>query len=333
MFVNRWPGASLIVIRGHKHLHECAYIGDNSSEELDELMEAIREKGYVEQNQNFTSEEDAPANEPDKMKRHRSDVQFHHPVHKNRTKSTIKEAIDTSDITDPKLMKKILESLQFKSGKHQNTAPKDDKHVHKHRNSTIANEEKRNIFIQAPNLAEGGTKSQEILDDIMKKLENLGNKSSSVLEKLNKKFKDNKIVKIEKHHIPETKLDVKGRHYVKPAIRFDDNIDKARKRRDIVIEPALQENLNEDDEANDLAIEEGFTPDGIADHRGTVNETTLNDYSNSEFWSSFSSSEEALLNCAGLILNLPLTPHHKCLPDLTEERAEETYLANRITYK
>lgn len=33
----RWPGASIIVIKGHKHLKECAYIGDNSSEELDEL--------------------------------------------------------------------------------------------------------------------------------------------------------------------------------------------------------------------------------------------------------------------------------------------------------
>lgn len=31
----RWPGASLIVIEGHKNLKECAYVGDNSSEERD----------------------------------------------------------------------------------------------------------------------------------------------------------------------------------------------------------------------------------------------------------------------------------------------------------
>lgn len=31
----RWPGASLIVIEGHRNLKECAYIGDNSSEETD----------------------------------------------------------------------------------------------------------------------------------------------------------------------------------------------------------------------------------------------------------------------------------------------------------
>lgn len=296
-------------------------------------MEAIRERGYIDQHQNVTSEEDAPANEPDKMKRHRSDVQFHHPLHKNRTKSTIKEAIDTSDITDPKLMKKILESLQFKSGRHQKKTPKDDKHIHIHRNSTIANEEKRNFLIEAPNSGKKDTKSQEVLNDIIRKLENLGNRSSIILEKLNRRFEEKQTEKSEQN-IPETKLDVKGRHYVKPAIRYDDNIDRAkRRRRDIVIEPALQDHLNEDDEENDLGIEEGFVPDGIADHRGTVNETTVNDYSNSEFWSSFSSSEEALLNCAGLILNLPLTPHHKCLPTLTEEGAEETYVANRITYK
>lgn len=36
----RWPGASLIMIRGHKHLQECAYIGDDSSEELEEILRA-----------------------------------------------------------------------------------------------------------------------------------------------------------------------------------------------------------------------------------------------------------------------------------------------------
>ncbi|GJQ86908.1 hypothetical protein Trydic_g13311, partial [Trypoxylus dichotomus] len=72
---------------------------------------------------------------------------------------------------------------------------------------------------------------------------------------------------------------------------------------------------------------------GIADDRGTIDENTLNDKSNSEFWSSFSSSEEALLNCAGLILNLPLTPHTKCSNDSTPQQIEEAYLANTVTYK
>lgn len=30
------------MIKGYKHLQECAYIGDDSSEELDELLEAYK---------------------------------------------------------------------------------------------------------------------------------------------------------------------------------------------------------------------------------------------------------------------------------------------------
>lgn len=43
----RFPGASLILIRGHRHLHECAYIGDDSSEELSELMEIVAEGNTI----------------------------------------------------------------------------------------------------------------------------------------------------------------------------------------------------------------------------------------------------------------------------------------------
>lgn len=44
----RQPGASLIIIKGHRHLHECAYIGDDSSEEEDELREIAEEKAQRE---------------------------------------------------------------------------------------------------------------------------------------------------------------------------------------------------------------------------------------------------------------------------------------------
>lgn len=35
------------MIRGHKHLHECAFIGDDSSEELEELLEVAKETGFL----------------------------------------------------------------------------------------------------------------------------------------------------------------------------------------------------------------------------------------------------------------------------------------------
>ncbi|CAG9135808.1 unnamed protein product [Plutella xylostella] len=84
---------------------------------------------------------------------------------------------------------------------------------------------------------------------------------------------------------------------------------QGRSRRELVLgAPTLEQTLNEDDEARDYAGEEGLEPDGFAEHHTVVNETSPLDMSNSEFWSSFSSSEEALLECDGLILNLPLTP-------------------------
>ncbi|XP_019866768.2 uncharacterized protein LOC109595790 isoform X2 [Aethina tumida] len=332
----RWPGASLIVIKGHKHLHECAYIGDNSSEELDELMEAIKEGTYVAPN-NRTSEkpkgEKAPANEPDLMKRHREDVEFHHPIHKNSSsKHTINKIVDTTDVSDPKVIKQILDALQEKTNrkvKNVSLIMKDHQHIK--RNSTIAKDEVNNVNIEHSVHEKNTTNnSQEVLKDIIKKLEAMGEKGSDILKKVNNQFKNKPNQKNVDNHI----LNVVGRHYSKPAVDFADSIDNARRRkRDLIIQTAMASQLVDDDEHNDQGIEEGFTPDGIADHRGTVNETTLNDMSNSEFWSSFSSSEEALLNCAGLILNLPLTPHHNCNANLTQDEAEETYLANSVTYK
>ena len=76
-----------------------------------------------------------------------------------------------------------------------------------------------------------------------------------------------------------------------------------------------------------------LVPDGIADVRGTVNETTAQDTSNSEFWSSFSSSEERLLECEGLLLNLPLTPHRKCEAHRPEDQLAAAAGPNTVTYK
>ena len=41
------------MIRGHKHLHECAFIGDDSSEELEELLEVAKETGFLATNNSF----------------------------------------------------------------------------------------------------------------------------------------------------------------------------------------------------------------------------------------------------------------------------------------
>lgn len=104
--------------------------------------------------------------------------------------------------------------------------------------------------------------------------------------------------------------------------------DVARFKRQIDIND-LSHALNDDDENENVGIEEGRNRDGEADHHAVVDEHTENDRSNSEYWSSFSSSEEALLKCAGLILSLPLKPNRSC----NESRNfNESSFPNGITY-
>ncbi|KRT83609.1 hypothetical protein AMK59_4208 [Oryctes borbonicus] len=315
----RWPGASLIVIRGHKHLHDCAYIGDDSSEELDEILEAIKDGTYVYVN---TTREEQPPNIPHLMKRHRQDVEFHHQHHKNSTNtSRLSELLDTSEITDAKQLRKLLEIINMKKKEE-----KEKPHSHVRRNSTIGEGETKNFQFKSAHDIPKTTTSQEVLEDVLTKLKDLGDKGSAVLDRINRQFQNDSGDR-------EETINMRARHYVKPSVQFDDNIDNARRRkRDLILQTAMGQSFNGHDEENDLGIEEEFIPDGIADDRGTINETTLNDKSNSEFWSSFSSSEEALLNCAGLILNLPLTPHTKCSNGSTPQEIEDAYLTNTITY-
>ncbi|VEN41697.1 unnamed protein product [Callosobruchus maculatus] len=241
----RWPGASLIVIRGHKHLHECAYIGDNSSEELDELMAAIREGTYVHEANmtmtDITDEDQAPANEPLMMKRHRPDVEFHSPVHHNSTKNqTLDHDVDNSEITDAKHMRTILDALQEKVKSSKKKVPNE---THHHREKTIAVGEDTNLKIEKP---KNQTTSQEMVDEILMKLREMGAKGEAVLGKINQEFADQQQSDV---------VGTKGRHYSKPAVEFGEDIDKAKRRRREILLSKLGD-FNKDDQENDKGMEE-----------------------------------------------------------------------------
>lgn len=109
----------MILIRGHKHLHECAYIGDDSSEELEELLEIAAEKGIL--NLEISSPE-SPANRVDLLTKHRPEVQFHDERLRNNAESFTfspnKElAKDSEDNISGKRMKKLLNQLPHKANK------------------------------------------------------------------------------------------------------------------------------------------------------------------------------------------------------------------------
>ncbi|KAF5297931.1 hypothetical protein FQA39_LY11916 [Lamprigera yunnana] len=390
----RWPGASLIVIRGHKHLHDCAYIGDDSSEELDEITKALNDGTN---NETSSTSESGDTNTPQVMRRHRPDVHFHHPFHVNATHQnhSISKHHDVPDITDPKLLKTLLDALSKKTEKMNqqceklkekynqklNKKPnlnvtltktstksvspatrKPENNIEKipprkmstpgttqslttkrtnhttfafspklsniivnttkgagpHKNLTILSQS-ATVYDKDPSQnatvenLDNITSSEELYLELSKKLDSLGDRQHKLLQRLSSRaFSDSNDSKQTDGVI---------------------NPNRTRMKRDIALATAMLEHLNDDDEEGNIAMEEEFNADGIADHHGSINETTLNDRSSSEFWSSFSSSEEALLNCEGLILNLPLNPHSKCGSRKSENDFQEASLTNKITYR
>lgn len=109
----------MILIRGHRHLHECAYIGDDSSEELEELIEIAAEKGIL--NLELSSPE-SPANRVDLLTKHRPEVQFHDEhLRENAESFTFSPSQvltkDSEDNISGKRMKALLNLLPHKANK------------------------------------------------------------------------------------------------------------------------------------------------------------------------------------------------------------------------
>lgn len=114
-----WPGASMILIRGHRHLQECAYIGDDSSEELEELLEIAAEKGILDLE---ISSPESPANRVDLLTKHRPEVQFHDQQMRDNADSftfSPSQALqkDSEDDISGKRMKALLNLLPHKANK------------------------------------------------------------------------------------------------------------------------------------------------------------------------------------------------------------------------
>uniref|UniRef100_A0A1L8D9W4 Putative conserved plasma membrane protein n=1 Tax=Nyssomyia neivai TaxID=330878 RepID=A0A1L8D9W4_9DIPT len=331
----RWPGASLILIRGHRHLHECAYIGDDSSEEEDELREIELEK---EQEKKEKEQQDGQSNRVELLKKSKPEITFLDPVaQENANKQAQKsrkaspETIEDSDFT-AKEMKELLSQLVYKTEKAklsktpnvrstENRMNNDERHLAKGELMNSPNEKEEKVQT-----------SSEVFDELLHKLRGMGLRGRKILRELQTEL----IEKVgDQVSTSDIKLAFNGPKVTANKSKDTNNgefMELLRKRRDIIFKAAFGDDLSQDDDEKNSAMEEGFVPDGHADHHYVLNETTLNDKSNSEFWSSFSSSEEALLNCAGLILSLPLTPHRDCDRKKSEDKLSQASYANTITY-
>ncbi|XP_029164286.1 uncharacterized protein LOC114935588 [Nylanderia fulva] len=396
----RYPGAYLTIIRGFKNLHECAFIGDDSSEELEELLEVAKEEGILDMKE--TTEAARLKNIHEKMGRVNQDVQFHHKG--NALRLNISQSSESqlgSHELDAQAMRNILTQLLAKTidtKKKQKENPHHhyeavfrdidnidkpmaanhlgnstgnlwplrksisrsgdkDKEIPKNRtksdqlslNMTFTSEKEHEIkrnstFFSDPKSTISSTQmktstpeeiakkqeespkqnSGEVFQEILRKIISLGDRGREKLRKLMDEIdaRSNSEGIALKRLVNETMNDKKLSKET-----------KRRRRRDLVLSSPLHELLTVEDEDGDAALEEDtLQPDGIAEHRGSVNEATLNDRSNSEFWSSFSSSEERLLECKGLILNLPLTPHPYCTPKHESYHSTASFV-NTVTYR
>ncbi|XP_075215596.1 uncharacterized protein LOC142321412 isoform X2 [Lycorma delicatula] len=350
----RYPGASLILIRGHKHLRNCAYIGDDSSEEIEEM--------YPDDGNNTVHQD--PPNKPEKMTKMSDGVVVYGQMntaipgfHHKKISSSMSNSI--SRIHKPK---KVLKTGLKRGNKiHLAFAELGNKLVkynfdlnklksNNYSQTGYSNNENEKSTIDKSSLKLPTTESsslqssREIYEKLIKRMKMLGDKGKRVLDKL-RQFNEttsNSTNSEIKKTTDSPEIDLKPKHklrHLRKLLKVSRNENKTeitdeiqRKRREILLNnlhnPLIQ------DEESDTAMEEDIhQPDEIADIRGTVNETTAYDKSNSEFWSSFSSSEERLLNCEGLLVNLPLMPHERCSESLEDEHHSEAFAPNSITYK
>uniref|UniRef100_A0A0C9RP70 NAB6_0 protein n=1 Tax=Fopius arisanus TaxID=64838 RepID=A0A0C9RP70_9HYME len=230
----RWPGASLTIIRGHKHLHECAFIGDDSSEELEELLEIAEEQGLLNgTGYPLNQKTDGPSNEPDKMKKADQDVQFHHKGNAPHSNGTLPRLMSghhyTSHELGAKEMRHILTNLFAKTlvaknkqkenpHHHYEGVYREDDNIEKpppaHPDEFLWDLEtveklfpRKTATTSAPTTTESSTEtmtspeslqvgetikgpgaprtaSSEVLEDVLKRIDALGDRGKRVLEQL-----------------------------------------------------------------------------------------------------------------------------------------------------
>lgn len=355
----RWPGASLILIKGHKHLRDCAYIGDDSSEELDELDE---------DESNSTKVHQDPANDPTKMTKLKDGI-VHHQTATNHTAETFAihhkkkgHSSESDSISKDEKVRRLRTDRKLGPTVHLAFAELGNKlvlppyrklyengaeNMNSHTKANSVNKKFSTIKTLEKSAEPSPKKaitSREIYEDVMKKLESLNdNRAKMILERLNSRLSSktetsNVADKESSSSTPEN--NVKIRHHRKLFNKIEEQkINKSesenllRKKREVIL-GTLEGPLTTHNEEDDAAMEEDIhQPDEIAEIRGTINETDAFDKSNSEFWSSFSSSEERLMNCEGLLLNLPLMPHHKCEAHQSEHALSSASSMNKITYR
>lgn len=112
--------------------------------------------------------------------------------------------------------------------------------------------EMQNFRFQDGTRSKGVSYSDEVMEDVLEKLRKLGKRGDAVLEKINRQYQ----AAVGKDDEDEV-INMGARHYSKPPVQYEDNIDRAKRRkRELILQTSIARIFNEDDVENDLGLEE-----------------------------------------------------------------------------
>jgi hypothetical protein len=198
----RWPGASLVIIRGHKHLHQCAYIGDDSSEELEEMegnfeesvqwpITSLHEPNRIDRHSSSNGENSNELNQPTRMRRVRPGVTFHsnnRPIG-SREKLEQRDDADSDDVDNIiiQLIRNVAWAKSRIKAKNGVTSSPSKSYP---REYTVSTESPRSNITKNSAEDSSAQTSSEVFEDVLRRLQRLGNRGKNVLRRLNKQMGD-----------------------------------------------------------------------------------------------------------------------------------------------
>lgn len=331
----RWQGGQLMILRGVENLHRCAWIGEKDSAEnmAEDDDEASNERHRLEalerarQPSVYQATDDNSDPEGVGVQVGDPDAQ---PLHSEERRQGITDLLRKA-LKMSKSKKEILRILHSEGKKRKvfNT---------RHEDSTLNNRTETSAKLVSADQAmprdtkiptQGGEATQNEQDVFTTPATTPG--TPGRLKKANKKLKDDPMREA-RRRLNKRRRKKKGNPRDK-NLTEEESPTRTRLRREAVAAAAAAEDtdgafeeLDTDDvldiltdaerrkhHAEEMAVgTQVFFPEGLKYERGKFNQTTANDNSREEHVSSFSSSEEALASCEGVIINLQLVPYRNC---------------------
>ncbi|XP_064108790.1 uncharacterized protein LOC135217062 isoform X2 [Macrobrachium nipponense] len=334
----RWDGGQLMILRGIENLRRCAWIGEEDSAEdmvedddiISEERMKIRKQLLREANKHNRNSHEKE--EEDEDPRVTGDGQQHSEERRQNIAQLLRKAIEISK--DKKEILKILHSegknqdyafhgqlinqetvTENSSGKNKivnNTLEKDIANEHE----TLAGEQQG--LVHTTEIRAGGFKvvSGVLRDETKRRLKNRTRKGK---RKQQRPKKERSGRRRQNTNVTEEALPKEEEETSLRLKRFaeDDESGGAFEDLDDGDILGILETPEKDRGVNETSVEmtvggKVFYPEGLKFERGKFNQTTLHDRSNEEHRSSYSSSEEALASCDGVIFTLPLVPFRNC---------------------